>query len=94
MTYTLSVKVPPRIGPTTDEIPNSNPNIELMIGRFAGGTSGIVSSIAPEKMKADANPAIARPRMKAVELGAAPQSTEPTSKMIIEERKTHFVEYS
>lgn len=39
-------------------------------------------SIAPENIPADPRPAIARPAMKTDELGAAPQMTEPTSKII------------
>lgn len=38
---------------------------------------------APVKMPADPNPAMALPRMKAVELGAAPHIAEPISKMRI-----------
>ncbi len=41
----------------------------------------------PEKMPAEPRPAMARPTMKAVELGAAPQMAEPVSKIIIERRK-------
>lgn len=40
--------------------------------------------IAPEKIPADPRPAMARPMMKTIELGAAPQIADPTSKM-----KTH-----
>lgn len=36
--------------------------------------------MTPEKMPAPPNPAIARPRMKAMEFGAAPHITEPISK--------------
>jgi hypothetical protein len=38
---------------------------------------------APEKMPAEPNPAIARPMIKAVELGDTPQTKEPTSKIPI-----------
>ena len=37
-------------------------------------------SIVPEKMPAEAKPAMARPTMKTTELGAAPQMAEPISK--------------
>lgn len=37
-------------------------------------------------------PAMARPTMKAVEDGAAPQITEPTSKRSMAPRKTHLGE--
>jgi hypothetical protein len=53
-----------------------------------------VSSTAPEKMKAAPIPAIARPTMKAVEVGAAPQMTEPTSKTRIDHKKVHLTEYN
>jgi hypothetical protein len=43
-------------------------------------------------MPLDPNPEIARPIMKAVEVGAAPQIAEPISKMTIPLRNVHFVE--
>ena len=46
--------------------------------------------IAPEKSPADPTPAIARPMISAVEVGATPQINEPTSKMKMAVRKTHF----
>lgn len=49
---------------------------------------GIMIIIAPEKMPADPTPAIARPKMKTAELGAAPQMVLPTSKIITHDRKT------
>lgn len=44
--------------------------------------------MAPEKIPADPRPAMARPRMKTAELGAAPQMVLPTSKMMTHNRKT------
>lgn len=44
--------------------------------------------IAPEKIPADPTPAIARPRIKDGELGAAPQRVLPTSKMMTHDKKT------
>lgn len=82
------------MGPRTEDIPNATPNMETKRGRLLKGTSGIVIIMPPEKMPADPKPAIARPRMKAVELGAAPHSADPTSKITIESKKTHLVEYS
>jgi len=38
-------------------------------------------NMVPEKMPAEARPAIARPRMKTTEEGAAPQMAEPISNM-------------
>ena len=46
----------------------------------------------PEKMPADPRPAIARPIMKAIEVGAAAQRLDPASKITIERTKPHFVE--
>ena len=45
------------------------------------GTIGIIIIIAPVKIPADPNPAIARPVMKTSEVGAAAQTADPTSKM-------------
>ena len=81
-------------GPSTDDIPKAIPKMEVKIGRLRRGTSGSVIIIPPENIPADPSPAMARPMMKAAELGAAPQSADPASKMTIERRKTHFVEYS
>ena len=47
-------------------------------------------TIAPEKMPEEPVPATARPTMKTVELGAAPQIAEPISKSPIAKRKTHL----
>lgn len=45
---------------------------------------------APAKIPAPPTPAIARPMIKASELGAAPHIAEPTSKMKMAVKKTHF----
>jgi hypothetical protein len=42
---------------------------------------GIIIIIAPVKMPADPNPAIARPVMKTSDVGAAAQTMDPISKM-------------
>lgn len=47
--------------------------------------------MAPVKIPDDPKPEIARPIISVVELGAAPDSAEPTSKKKIPERKTHLV---
>ena len=70
---------------------NVRPNIEVYMGLLRRGTSGSMIMADPEKMPAAPRPAIARPTMKAIELGAAPQTAEPISKMIMENRKTCFV---
>jgi hypothetical protein len=49
-------------------------------------------TVEPEKMPAEPVPAMARPMIKATDVGAAPQRVEPTSKIPMEMRKTSFVE--
>jgi hypothetical protein len=46
--------------------------------------------MAPENIPADPNPAIARPTMKATEVGAVAQIMEPTSKIAKAIRKVHL----
>jgi hypothetical protein len=48
----------------------------------------------PVKRPAEPRPAMARPRMKIIEVGATPQIAEPASKMTRNVIKVHFVEYS
>jgi hypothetical protein len=91
-TYTFSVNIPPKIGPNTELNALASPKMLMKIGRFRKGTSGSMIILPPEKMPAAPAPAIARPLMKAVELGAAPQIAEPISKTTIDRRNTHFVE--
>ena len=79
-------------GPSTDANPKAIPNIEVKTGRLRRGMSGSMIVIPPEKMPADLRPAMARPMMKARELGAAPQNADPVSNIRIESRKTHLVE--
>lgn len=45
---------------------------------------------APEKIPAEPMPATARPIIRAVELGAAPQIADPISKMVMAIKKTHL----
>lgn len=60
--------------------------MDVKMGRFRRGMSGSMIIMPPAKMPADPRPAMARPIMKAVELGAAPQRADPTSKITIEIR--------
>lgn len=53
---------------------------------------GRIIIMLPVKIPAEARPATALPMMKAMELGAAPQRAEPTSKTTRQIRKVHFVE--
>lgn len=48
-------------------------------------------TMTPENTPALPAPAIARPMIKAVELGAAPQMAEPTSKVPMAAKKTYLV---
>lgn len=66
--------------------------MEVSIGRLRRGTSATMIIMDPVKIPAEPIPAIARPMMNAVEVGAAPQITEPTSNTIMQEIKVHFVE--
>jgi len=45
----------------------------------------------PEKIPAAPRPAIARPTIRAGELGAAPQTAEPTSKIVMAIKNTHLI---
>ena len=45
----------------------------------------------PEKTPADPKPAMARPRINAVDVGAAPHSADPASKSVMETRKTNLL---
>lgn len=58
----------------------------VKIGLLTKGTAYAMMTRAPEKIPADPTPAIARPMMRATEVGAAPQTTEPISKMKIADR--------
>lgn len=46
---------------------------------------------APEKTPALPTPATARPMMRALLVGAAPQTRDPSSKMPMAMRKTHLM---
>jgi len=45
-----------------------------------------------KNVPADPNPAMARPTMSAVDVGAAPQMADPISNIATAMRKTHFGE--
>ncbi|KAL8789124.1 MAG: hypothetical protein Q9195_006990 [Heterodermia aff. obscurata] len=89
---TCCVNAPPSNGPATDAIPNTDPKIPWYTGLFANGIIFTIMIIAPFIMPAAPNPDTARPTMKALDVGAAPQSTEPISKMTIMLKKTHLGE--
>jgi hypothetical protein len=66
--------------------------IPVYMGRLESGTVFAMITRAPEKIPALPTPATARPRMKTVEVGAAPQRTDPTSKNPMAETYTHLME--
>ena len=68
-----------------------DPRSPLKIGRFSKGVEAAIASTAPEKMPPDPIPATARPSISPKDLGVAPQTSEPSSKMARETRNTHFV---
>jgi len=72
----------------TEAIPSIAPRIPWYIGRLCNGAIGIIMTMTPEKTPEDPDPAIARPRMNAVELDAAPHRADPASKRNTATRKT------
>jgi hypothetical protein len=68
------------------------PIIEENIGRFWRGTEYATMIRAPEKTPALPTPAMARPTIKALLLGATPQTREPISKMEMASRKMYLME--
>ena len=55
----------------------------LYMGRFSSGTLYAKMMRAPEKIPAEPTPAMARPTMSAVLVGATPQMRLPSSKMMM-----------
>jgi hypothetical protein len=55
------------------------PKMPVNIGRLSSGAEWEIMISAPEKMPAHPTPAIARPTMRAVEVGATPQIRDPSS---------------
>ena len=67
--------------------PYEAPMMPVNAGRRLGGAEKAMMVYAPAPRPAAPTPAMARPAMRASALGAAPQMTEPTSKMRIAMRK-------
>ena len=59
-------------------------------GRLGRGTVIEMITKAPEKIPATPIPAMARPTIKAVLVGATPQIKEPTSKRVMATKKAHL----
>jgi hypothetical protein len=77
---------------TADEVPHTAPTIPRNIGRFSSATILEEMRMAPLRTPAALNPAIARPTISAVEVGAASHIALPTSKIRSAVWKTHFKE--
>lgn len=73
-------------GPATDAMPYIPPIIPMYAGLFLNGTVFATIKMAPLKIPAAPTPAIARPIISAVEFGATPQTSDPSSKMARAER--------
>jgi hypothetical protein len=84
------VNAPPIKGPTTLARPYDAPISPLYFGLSAEGTRTAIMVYEPEKRPAAPIPHIARPMIRAVELGAAPQITLPNSKKKMDVRYVHF----
>jgi hypothetical protein len=76
---TLSVRTPPKRGPTTDEIPNMLDKAAMNIGRLIRGTVKPTIVMPPENNADAPAPATARPTMSITEFLAAAQIIEPSS---------------
>lgn len=81
---------PPINGPATEAKQLDNPMTPVYIGRLEGSTTKATIMYAPVPMPAHPIPAIARPIMRASELGAAPHSRLPSSNRPIEPRNVHL----
>lgn len=60
------------------------------MGRVASGMVDVIKMMAPAMMPALPIPAIARPMMKATELGAAPHRADPISKIKMRTKNTYL----
>jgi hypothetical protein len=75
----LSVKTPPRRGPTTDEIPNMLDSAAIYSDRFLKGTDRPTIVIPPEKIAEAPAPLTARPIMSIFESLEAAARIDPNS---------------
>ena len=85
-----SVNTPPRIGPTTEAIPNMDAVIAKYIARFRKGTEYARMLMPPEKSAAAPQPAMARPMMSILELTAVAQRIDPTILTSLSDAHSHF----
>lgn len=68
--------------------PNKPPKMPIMAGRDSIGATCATAVVAPVNKPADPAPAIARPTIKAVDVGATPHISDPISKIDNAARKT------
>lgn len=73
-------------------MPYTAPMLPMYNALFSIGVVCIMITTVPPEIPAAPMPATARPKMKAVELGAAPQMAEPTSKRTTAAEKTSLGE--
>jgi hypothetical protein len=73
-------------------MPYMAPKKPVYMGRLATGTVWARMISAPEKTPAEPAPDMARPMMRTVLEGAAPQIAEPISNIKIETRNTVLIE--
>lgn len=82
-------------GDLEDQKENTDISLSVYLGIFNNTTGDRKKRpTAPEKIPPLPTPEIARPMMKATELGAAPQMALPTSKSKMVVRRTPFTLYS
>jgi hypothetical protein len=79
------------IGPATDAIPYIPPTRPMYVGRFSSGEVWVMISNAPENIPEEPHPAIARPAIKALDVGATAQMRLPSSNIPIADKKTHLM---
>lgn len=73
--------MPPTKGPSSEATPNMLDIRPIYIGRCLSGMISVTTARDPPKMPAAPAPAMARPKMKIYEFGAAAQAMEPPSKI-------------
>lgn len=88
---TLSVSTPPKIGPTTDAIPNMEESEAMKMALLRRETLYPIMVIPPENKAAAPAPATARPQMSMTEFLAVAHKTEPSSNMSKALRYVHLM---
>ena len=90
--HVTAVKYPLRIGAVIDANPNIALRPPLYLGRDCSGTMMLISMKAPHAIPAPPIPAIARPTMRALEVGAVAQTIDPVSNTATSMKRTDFAE--